>query len=57
MIVFKLREYLLHDRFSEKNRFCPYPEFVTVLIDSSHLTIIQVDNLPMATHQRFLLFL
>lgn len=57
MIVFKLREYLLHNRFSEKNRFCPYPEFVTVLINRSHLTIIQVDNLPMPAYKRSLLLL
>ncbi len=57
MIVFKLRENLLHDCLSEQNRFCPYPEFVTVLIDSSHLTVIQVDNLSMPAYERSLLLL
>ena len=57
MIVFKLRENLLHDCLSEQNRFCPYPEFVTVLINRSHLTIIQVDNLSMPAYKRSLLLL
>ena len=57
MIILKLGENLLHDRFSEKNRFCPYPEFVTILIYGRHLTVIQVDNLPMSAYKGSLLLL
>ena len=57
MIVFKFGQDLLHDSLSEQNRLCPYPEFVTILINGSHLTIIQVDNLPVPAYKRSLLLL
>lgn len=57
MIVFKFGENLFHDSLSEQNRFCPNPEFVTILIYGSHLTVIQIDNLPMPAHERSLLLL
>ena len=57
MIIIQFRKNLLHYRLAEKNSLSTYPEFLTVLIYSSHLTVIQIDDLPMATHQRLLLLL
>ena len=57
MIVFKFGENLFHYSLSEQNSFCPNPEFVTILIYGSHLTVIQIDNLPMPAYERSLLLL
>ena len=57
MIVIKLREHLLHYGLPEKSCLGTYPELVTILIDGSHLAVIQIDDLSVATHQRLLLLL
>lgn len=57
MIVIKLREHLLHYGLPEKSRLGTYPELVTILPYGSHLTVIQIDDLSVATHQRLLLLL
>ena len=57
MIIIQFRKYFLHNGFPEKNRFGSHPEFVTILSDCCHLTIIQINDLPVATHQRLLLLL
>ena len=57
MIIIQFLEYFFHDGLTEKNSFCPYPELVTILTYSSHLTIIQVDNLSMPAYKRSLLLL
>ena len=57
MIIVQLFQYLLHDSLAEKHRLYPHTKLITILINGSHLAVIQVDNLTMATHQRRLLFL
>ena len=57
MIVIKLREHLLHYGLPEKSCLCTYPELVTILTNGSHLAVIQIDDLSVATHQRLLLLL
>ena len=57
MVVIQLRQDLLHDRLTVKDCLCPYPELLTITINGSHLTVIQIDNLPMLTHQSLLLLL
>lgn len=57
MIVIQFLQYLFHYRLPVKSGLCPYTELVAILINGSHLTVIQIDNLPMLTHQRFLLLL
>ena len=55
MIVLKFTEDLLHDRLPEKNGLCTHPELLAVLLDSSHLTVIQINGLPVPAHKRSLL--
>ena len=57
MIVIKLREHLLHYGLPEKSRLGTHPELVTILPYGSHLAVIQIDDLSVATHQRLLLLL
>ena len=57
MVVIQFRQHFLHNGLTEKNRFGSHPESVAILSDCCHLTIIQIDDLPMATHQRLLLLL
>lgn len=57
MIIIQFRKNLLHYRLAEKNSLSTYPEFLTVLIYSSHLTVIQIDDLPVLTDKRGFLFL
>ena len=57
MIVIQLGQHLLHYRLAEKDSLSAYTEPVAVLSDRSHFTVIQIDNLPVATHQRLLLLL
>ena len=57
MRVVQLFQYLFHDGFTEQDSLCTYAELVTILSDCSHLTVIQIDNLPMLTHQSLLLLL
>ena len=57
MIILKFRQDLLHDGFTEEHRLGSDPELVTILIYSSHLTVIQIDNLSMPTYQSSFLLL
>lgn len=57
MIVIQFRQDLFHYRFTEKHCLRSDPELVTILPDSRHLAIIQIDNLPMLTHKSLLLLL
>lgn len=57
MIVIQFRQYLLHDRFTEERSLSADTELVTILSDGSHLAVIQVYDLPVSSHKRFLLFL
>ena len=57
MIVIQFLEYLFHDGFTEQHSLCAYTEFVTVLSDGRHLTVVQIDNLPVTTDQSFFLLL
>lgn len=57
MIIIQLLQHLLHDRFTEKHCLGTYTKLLAILIDGGHLAVVQVDNLPVATHQsRLLLF-
>ena len=57
MIIVKFRQDLLHYSFAEKHSLRTDTELVTILLNGSHLTIIQIDNLPMLAYKRCLLFL
>ena len=57
MIILKLGQDLLHYGLTEKNGLGTYPELLAILSDGSHLAVIQIDDLPMATHKRCLLLL
>ena len=55
MIVIKLRKDLLHYSLTEQDSLCTYTKAVTILPYCGHLTIIQISNLSVTTHQRLLL--
>ena len=57
MIVIQLRKDLLHYGLAEQNSLCTYTKPVAILPDGSHLTVIQINDLPVTTYQRLLLFL
>ena len=57
MIVIQFLQNLLHYSFAEQHGLCPYTEFLAILSDCSHLAVIQIYDLSMATHKRLLLFL
>ena len=57
MIIVKFRQDLLHYSFAEKYGLRTHTELVTILLDGSHLTIIQIDDLPMLAYKRCLLLL
>ena len=57
MIILKLGQDLLHYGLAEENSLSPYPEFVAILTYCSHLTVIQINDLPVPADKRcFLLF-
>ena len=49
MAVGELGQHHLHRRLPENSRAALNPETVTVLFHRSHLTIVQIDNLSVAT--------
>ena len=55
MIVIKLRKDLLHYGLTEQDSLCTYTKAVTILPYCGHLTVIQIYNLSVTTHQRLLL--
>lgn len=57
MIIIKFRQYLLHYGFPEKNGLRTYPELIAIPLYCRQFTIIQIDNLPMATYKRRFLLL
>ena len=57
MVIVQFRQDLLHYSFSVKHRLGTDPELLTITIYGSQLAVIQVDDLPMLTHKRFLLLL
>ena len=57
MIIFKFRQHLLHYGLAEENSLSPYPEFVAILTYCSHLTVIQIDDLPVTADKGSLLLL
>ena len=57
MAVIQLLQHLFHDGLAEEHCLCADTKLFTVLIDSFHLLVIQIDDLPVAAHQRRLLFL
>ena len=57
MVVIQLFQYLFHDSFTEENGSGAHTELVAILIYRFHLLVIQIDDLPVAAHQRRLLLL
>lgn len=57
MIIIQLGQHFFHDSFTEKHRLGPYTELLTVLSDCRHLTVIQIDYLPVLTHKGLFLLL
>ena len=57
MVVIQLFQYLFHDSFTEENGSDAHTELVAILVYRFHLRVIQIDDLPVAAHQRRLLFL
>ena len=56
MVIIQFGKYLFHDSFTEKNGPRTYPELLAILPDRRHLTVIQIDDLPVLAHKRLLLF-
>ena len=57
MVIIQFRQNLFHYRLAEQDGLCTDTEPVAVLSDGSHFAVIQIDDLPVATHQRLLLLL
>ena len=57
MIIVKFRQDLLHYSFAEKYGLRAHTKLVTILLNGSHLTVIQIDDLPMLAYKRCLLLL
>ena len=57
VIIVQLRQDLLHYGLSVQDCLGTDPELFAIQINGSHLTIIQIDNLPMSAHKGFLLLL
>ena len=57
MAIIQFLQHLFHNGLTEEHRLCAHTELLAVLIDSFHLLVIQIDDLPVAAHQRRLLLL
>ena len=57
MVVIQLFQYLFHDSLAEENGSDAHTELVAILVYRFHLLVIQIDDLPVAAHQRRLLLL
>ena len=57
MIIIQFLQDLLHDSLTVQDRLCADTKLLALLIDSLHLLVIQIDDLPVAAHQRRLLLL
>ena len=57
MIIIQFLQDLLHDSLTEEDSLCAHTKLFAILTYCCHLAIIQINNLPMATHKRLLLFL
>ena len=55
MIIVKFRKDFFHYGFSEQYSLGIDPELLTILRDCSHLTVIQIDDLPVLAHKGCLL--
>ena len=56
MIIIQFLQNLFHYRFTEKHCLCAHTKLLAILIYGGHLAVVQVDHLPVATHQSRLLF-
>ena len=57
MAIIQFLQHLFHNGLTEEHRLCAHTELLAVLIDRFHLLVIQINDLPVAAHQRRLLFL
>ena len=57
MVVIQFLEDLLHYRLPVQSSLRAHTELRTILLNGSHLAVIQIYDLPMLPHQRSLLFL
>ena len=57
MVLVQFLQNLFHDGATEKGALGSYTELLTILTDCSHLAVIQIDNLPVATNKRGFLLL
>lgn len=57
MIIVKFGKYFLHYSLSEKHCFRIHLELVAISVDSSHLAVIQINDLPMSSDKGCLLLL
>lgn len=55
MIIIEFGKDLFHDGLSEKGSLGIDSELLTILRDCSHLTVIQIDDLPVLAHKGCLL--
>lgn len=57
MVIIEFLEYLLHNGLTEEDGSCGDTELFTILRNSLHLLVIQVDNLAVTPDKRGLLLL
>lgn len=57
MGVIQFGEYLFHDCLPVQYGLGADPEAFTIKVDGSHFAVIQINDLPVFSHKRFLLFL
>lgn len=57
MVIVKFRQDFLHYSLAEKHSLRTYTKLVTILLNGSHLTVIQIDNLSMFAYKSCLLLL
>ena len=57
MVIVKFRQDFLHYSLAEKHSLRTYTKLVTILLNGSHLAVIQIDNLSMFAYKSCLLLL
>ena len=55
MVVIQLRQDLFHDGLTEEDSLRPHPELFTIVADSCHLAVIQINDLSVPSDKGILL--